>query len=131
MLIDRPLYRYYERNNASTKRTASCKKAFDCIAVAKERYLESKGEPYEIAVRTRYIRELMNQYRVLIYSGISETAEDRKKIENSLRALLSEENEIKKKYINNYRAMTICPSVYMKFYNIYDKIRKPNWDVGS
>ena len=77
------------------------------------------------------IRDRMNQYRVLIYSGISETAVDRKKIENSLSALLSEENEIKKKYINNYRVMTICPSVYMKFYNIYDKIRKPNWDVGS
>ncbi len=131
VLIDRPLYRYYERNNASTKRTASRKKAFDCAAVAKEMYQESKGEPYEIAVRTRYIRELMNQYRVLIYSGISETAEERKKIEKSLRALLSEENELKKKYVNNYRAMTICPSVYMKFYNIYDKIRKPNWDIGS
>ena len=131
VLIDRPLYRYYERNNASTKRIASRKRAFDCTEVAKEMYLESKGEPYEIAVRTRYIRELMNQYRVLIYSGISETVEDRKRIENSVQELLSEKNEVKKKYINNYRAMTICPSIYIKFYSIYDKIREPNWDIGS
>lgn len=131
VLVDKPLYCYYERKNASTKRTSSRKKAFDCAAVAKTMYLESKGESYEIAARTRYIRELMNQYRVLIYNGISETAEDRKKIENSLRELLSEENEVKKKYIYNYRVMTICPSVYIKFYDIYDKIRKPNWDIGS
>lgn len=131
VLIDKPLYRYYERDNASTKRTASRKKAFDCTVVAKTMYMESQNEAYEVTARTRYIRELMNYYRVLIYGGIKETSDERKKIKNTLTHLLMEENEIKKKYISNYRMMTMCPSIYVIFYSIYDKIRKPNWDIGS
>lgn len=131
IFIDRPFYHYYERENASTKRTNSKKKASDCTAVAETMYVESKGKPYEVIARSKYIMALMNQYRALIYIDIAKTANERKKLKNLLDILLTEKNNVKKKYIDNYRMMVLCPRLYVILYNIYDKIRKPNWDVGS
>ena len=131
LLIDKPLYNYYEREVASTKRTTTLKKIFDCTEVAKAMYEESLGEPFEVDARTRYIRELINKYRGIIYSDIKQTTSERKIIENTLIQLLKEENEVARKYIYNFRMMTISPRIYKLLYSIYDKIRKPNWDIGN
>lgn len=131
IFIDKPLYHYYERRNASTKRTKSQKKILDCVLVAKNIYDASIGEQYEVLARSKYIKQLMNQYRVLIFDGINRTSEEREKIKKLLFTLLLQKNEVNGRYIVNYRMMLICPHLYIISYSIYNKIRKPNWDIGS
>ena len=43
--------------------------------------------------------------------------------------LLTEENDVRNKYVNNYNVMRRIPHIYLILYSIYNKLRKPNWDV--
>lgn len=99
------------------------------MQVAKIMYTESRGKVYEMLARSKYVMTLMNQYRALIYKSVVDTKNERKKIQNLLNELLKGENNVKKKYIDSYRFMVKMPRVYMCLYNVYDKTRKPNWDV--
>lgn len=131
IFIDKPLYHYYERKNASTKRTKSQKIIHDCVWVAKNIYDASIGEQYEALARSKYIKQLMNLYRGLIFESVNRTSEERKKIKRLLSTLLLQKNEVNERFIINYRMMLMCPHIYIILYSIYNKIRKPNWDIGS
>lgn len=129
VFLSKTFYHYYERENASTQRTGSLKKASDCKAVAATIFEESQGEPYETAARSKYIMALMSLYRALLYEDISGTANERRELQKLLDQLLTEENDVRNKYVNNYNVMRRIPYIYLILYSIYNKLRKPNWDV--
>ena len=129
VLIDRPLYHYYERENASTKRTDNQKKISDCTLVAKTIYLESTGKNYEVIARSKYIKQLMNLYRAYLFQSIHKTRSDRKRITSVLDELLCEKHGIKARYLYDFKVMVKMPRLYILLYTIYNKVRKPNWDV--
>lgn len=129
IFVDKTFYHYYERENASTKRTPNLKRTSDCRAVAEAIYNASIGEDYEVVARLKYIMSLMNQYRAMLYDSIKQTKSERKKLKRLINELLKQDTNIGKKYIINYRMMDKFPKIYIFLYNFYDKIRKPNWDV--
>lgn len=129
IFVDKTFYHYYERENASTKRIQNLKKASDCRVVAETIYNASIGEDYEVVARSKYIMSVMNQYRAMLYDSIKKTKSERKKLKRLINELLRQDTNIGKKYIINYRVMDKFPKIYIFLYNIYDKIRKPNWDV--
>lgn len=129
VFIDLPLYHYYERENASTKRIDNQKKITDCTSVAKTIYLESTGKHYKVIARSKYIKQLMNLYRAYLFQSIYKTRSDRKKIISVLDELLCEKHDVKTKYLYDLKIMIKMPILYVLLYAIYDKVRKPNWDV--
>lgn len=129
VLIDQPLYHYYERENASTKRTDNRKKIKDCTSVARIIYLDSIGKVYEVIARSKYIKQLMNLYRACLFQSIQKTKSDREKIKSALDELLHEKHDVKTRYLYDFKTMVKIPRLYVLLYTIYDKVRKPNWDV--
>lgn len=129
IFIDQPFYHYYERENASTKRTNQLKKVKDCALVAKNVFMNSKGKSYGTIACSKYIISLMNYYRELLYENIKKTSDERKKLRYLLNELLKNENEVSQKYIINYQIMIKWPRIYKVLYRVYNKIRKPNWDI--
>lgn len=128
IFIDQPKYNYFEREESSCKNTNSIKKAEDCLKVAKIINEDCKNTNLEQIAINRYIESLIGLYRSYY---------------NKRREYNSNIKEIKKQIYKYYKNKLIkvkkqkisaifiiyCPHIYKFIYEIYDKIRVPNWDV--
>ncbi|WP_138342669.1 glycosyltransferase family 2 protein [Intestinibacter bartlettii] len=128
IFIDKPKYNYFEREESSCKNTNSIKKAEDCLKVAKIISEDCKNTNLEQIAINRYIESLIGLYRSYF---------------NKQREYHSNSKEIKKQIYKCYKNKLIkikkqkisavliiyFPFIYKFIYEIYDKIRVPNWDV--
>lgn len=124
IFIDCGFYNYFEWKSGATKTTEDKKIVDDCVKVAKYIYKEQSGKKLEKVARNKYFMALCNQYRAYLYAS-----REREQIANVIDELLSLGVSVDNKYIYNYKAMRLVPWIYKRGYKIYDKIRKPNWDV--
>lgn len=124
IFMDCGFYNYFEWNSGATKTTVDKKIVDDCVKVAEYIYREEKEKKLEKAARNKYFMALCNQYRAYLYAS-----REREQIANVIDEILSLGVSVDNKYIYNYKAMRLVPWIYKRAYKIYDKIRKPNWDV--
>lgn len=120
-------YNYYARNNCASFKVPEEKKIIDCREVAKRIYIDSIGKDWEKVSKERYLNMLINEYRYHLY--VSKNKEK----QNSVKKIIKENVKNIKIYNRNLRIniklISNMPIIYKYIYLIYDKIRKPNWDV--
>lgn len=119
-------YNYYERKSSACFIVNDEQKTNDCIKVAKRIYEDSIGEKWENIAANRYLYMMLNEYRFNIYN--KNDAIVRKKLSKKIRKF--SKNIITGINIKiNVVLIYYFPIFYKYLYKIYDKIRKPNWDV--
>ena len=80
-------------------------------------------------VDERLLRCLLGYYRNLLLSGYRNSTTERSKVLQKIRELEERGTNISRKKLLEYWLMWNAPYVYVAMYGIYDKIRKPNWDI--
>ena len=128
IFIDQPKYNYFEREESSCKNTNSIKKSEDCLKVSKIINEDCKNTNLEQIATNRYIESLIGLYRSYFNKPIeynSNIKEIKKRIYKCYKNKLI---KIKKQKVSAV-LIIYFPFIYKFIYEIYDKIRVPNWDV--
>lgn len=124
---DVPKYHYFERPNSSCSRTKRIKKRQDCVRAAESILALYQGTRLEELCTTKLQRERMELYRVYLMTDAKSSSAERRdlhvKIQESIHATNS------RRIIWNYRFMRYLPALYCMGYRVYDRIRKPKWDL--
>lgn len=129
VFFDVPLYHYYEREGSSCSTTKQLKKSLDCLQVAERIYDICFDTELEQCALDKLFYNLINTYKVYLLSGIKDSRPERNALTDRIEKVIEECNVVSKKYKYNYYLMKSCPYIYKILYKIYDKIRKPNWDI--
>lgn len=126
---DVPKYYYFERPNSSCSRTKQVKKKQDCVGAA-ERILELfRGTPLEDICIQKLQHALLELYRVRLLMGDRDSRSECSRLHEKIRQNFSNHRICSKRMLWNYRFMRWLPGVYHMVYCVYDRIRKPNWDL--
>lgn len=128
VFIDSCFYTYYSSETSACVNTEMVKKTEDLYQVNSLIYEQSLSKSYEQIAFMKHKKSLLSLYRTYSCFG-------RKSYKNEMR-------EIRKQIINDYNmnlfagtakkeAMIIkyMPFLLKPIYSIYNKIRKPNWDL--
>ena len=119
-------YNYYERESSACFKVNDEKKITDCSEVAKRIYEDSIGKKWETTAAKRYLYMMINEYRYYIYNkrdALVRKNLSRKIQEFSKKIPIGINIKINVIFICNFSIL------YKYLYKVYDKIRKPNWDV--
>lgn len=118
-----------------TSSTSSCaktdwlKKSQDCIKATERMQDIATDQTVQKLVDERLLRCLLGYYRNLLLSGYRNSTTERSKVLQKIRELEERGTNISRKKLLEYWLMWNAPYVYVAMYGIYDKIRKPNWDI--
>lgn len=128
VFIDRCLYTYHVEETSSCNNTSFEKKTMDCYTVSKEILKHSIGKTYEHIAKERFLHQEIFLYWFYINNPSQENKvkakQQRKKIVNAL-----ERDEFSMSTKKKAALIRYAPFLYKPLMNIYDKLRKPNWDV--
>mgnify|MGYP000177568659 CR=1 FL=1 len=119
-------YFYYERENSSCNRTKALRKAEDVEKAAQQILSMSQKKEYFPSAQLRYIEAVSNHCRLaLMQKDMTSYRRLRKQL---LQNPGNAANVSGRQQLN--RALLLhVPLLYRPCYMLYDKIRKPNWDV--
>ena len=125
IFTDACLYNYYERVSSSCKTMGSIKSSEDCAKVEQIIWNSEKNTQLRVPALNKCFMAYSILYRTYLF------AEDvrRKNCERIISTLPVSELTVSTKYRINYIIMLRIPHIYKQFYSIYNKIRKPNWDL--
>lgn len=129
VFVDVTKYNYWERENSSCSRTDCIKKAEDCVRVAEYMYFDINSINVNRVARNRYLNQLLFCYRSYAYCKMPKYKTECKKIEKQIWNEVQKEKIRNRKININAKFIHYMPLIYKYLYVIYDKIRKPNWDV--
>ena len=126
--IDSCFYIYHVEETSACKNTAKMKNAEDCYLVSQIMQEESIGQAYEELASIRFLNNKLNLYRV--YENYAEK-KDRKRIKELKQSIKEDMKKLQLGKNQKISAFLIVyfGGLYVFMYNIYDKLRKPNWDV--
>lgn len=127
LFYDAPFYSYYEREGSACFATANIKKAHDCSVVAEKMCELSKGKSYYEVAISRYYSIITNEYRSMLM--VKNTKNERLLLKQKIFEIqkLAGKLPVRHKISNIF--MFSFPVIYLYMYGIYNKLRKPNWDV--
>lgn len=129
VFFDVPKYYYFERKNSACFRTTSIRKKQDSVIAAEEILrLYENTELKPLAAGKLYYC-LLDLYRAYLFDGIrkNQNACDTLHLKVcGIEQLCREDSQRSRK---NYKFMRRFPVLYKVVYSIYDRIRKPNWDL--
>lgn len=128
VFIDRCLYNYNIVESSSCINTNRIKSAEDVFNVGKIIYESSFDKKYKNFAYNRYLNALCCLYRTYIYDG---DKNQKKKCKFYKKKIIKAYN--RKEFIGNLKINAFIIKyfsiLYKPFYSIYNKIRKPNWDI--
>ena len=129
IFIDIPKYNYYEVDTSACKTTFDKKKKIDGLKVSKQIYDDVDDKYLKNISFNRYIGSLIGLYKYYLYSKEKDKKLNCKLIKEKIINECNENNLTSKR--DKITVKLICSStmLYKIIYYIYDKIRKPNWDV--
>lgn len=128
VFIDRCYYNYHENFCSSSHKTYQEKVAEDVYYVNKLIYDECKGKSYESAGVRRYACALSGIYRVYLFSKEKTNRDLSKKYKREI-IKLYDEGLLEGNNKTNAFLIKYFEFIYKPMYKIYNKIRKPNWDI--
>ena len=129
VFLDVPKYHYFDRTDSSCSRTPSLRKSRDCVAAAEKMLELHRGGELEGLCTRRVCGTLMGLYRVCLLTAPGETRGERKEIQQRMKKLEPLCGELSSRSRLNWKLMRTMPTLYRLTYKIYDRIRKPNWDL--
>lgn len=128
VFIDSCFYVYHTTATSSCVRTPEVKKAEDCLNVSRIILEKSKGRIYENLANRRFIMNYLSLYRSYIYSQSSKEKEKARLARKIIKQYYKEgsyQGNAKK----NAFLIIYLPFAYKPIYGVYNKFRKPNWDL--
>ena len=129
VFIDVCKYNYRTSSTSSCAKTDWLKKSQDCIKATERMRDIATDQTVQKLVDERLLRCLFGYYRNLLLSGYRNSTTERIQVLQEIRELEERGANISRKKLFEYRLMRNVPYVYVAMYGIYDKIRKPNWDI--
>lgn len=126
---DVPLYHYYERSDSSCSTTAALKKKKDAVAAAEAIYSIYKDTPVEQEAARKLHYVLCDLHRAYLMTGDEIQSAKLREVHNRIVEITPSCGNLSRRAQLNYRLMSGAPRIYALIYRIYDKIRKPNWDL--
>lgn len=129
VFIDECFYNYNSSDTSSCVVTNQIKKSKDCYDVSKEIYEKCNEIGYDDISYNRVCNSRIGLYRAYIFSGKKKKY---KKEYKTLRSMIVDDYNNRRLSGNqkiNGMFIKYLPIIYKPFYFIYNKIRKPNWDV--
>lgn len=129
VFVDVCKYNYRTSSTSSCAKTDWLKKSRDCIKATERMRDIAADQTVQKLVDERLLRCLLGYYRNLLVSGYRNSATERSQISQKIRKLEGRGTNISGKKLFEYWLMRNAPYVYVALYSIYDKIRKPNWDI--
>lgn len=127
---DAPLYFYYERAGSSCSTTQILKKSQDRANAATKMLELFLGTIHQNPAAARAYHAQVNIYRTYLLSDFSGSREIRRTICRKIENVASCCTQVPSREFANYRLMKTMPALYVFIYRIYDRIRKPNWDLS-
>lgn len=126
VFIDSCLYTYHVEDTSSCNNTSDNKKMMDCYAVAEIINRHSKGKPYEIIAARRFCDQDLPLYWVYI-----NTKNNKNNARQLRKRIIAELNNGEFSSSARKKAVLVkyFPILYKPIVRIYDRIRKPNWDL--
>lgn len=128
VFIDIPKYNYYVRDNSATNTVNDRKKIIDGLNVSKYIFEEcDNNKILKNIAAERYMYNLIGAYRFAIFKPDEKISKEQYKAEigRLYRNISFDNRRIKW----NYYGICHMPYLYKLVYRVYDKIRKPNWDI--
>lgn len=127
LFYDAPFYSYYEREGSACFTTADMKKAYDCSVVAEKMCVVSRGKSYYENAISRYYSIITNEYRCMLM--VKDSKNERLLLKKKIYEIQKLSERLPFKHKINNAVMLSFPVLYLFLYEIYNKLRKPNWDV--
>lgn len=128
IFVDETKYCYYERSSSACNQMKQERQLRDSAFAADIMLEQCKDYAILNVVQNWNFETKCNLYRFLLMDGQSETVEA-----ELLRCWLHNNRFVLKrkraKRKINFYSLFYFPSLYRFLYKIYDKVRKPNWDV--
>ena len=122
VFTDQAKYNYYVRENSSACfTTPSDKKRKDGLWVSEYIYKTVVGTELEAYAADRYLRRLSAEYR---YSKA-----DRRCLAKQIRSISEKTSAVSRNMRITVAMIQWCPMGYVSLYGLYDRLRKPNWEV--
>lgn len=129
VFIDVCKYNYRTSSTSSCGKTDWLKKSQDCIKATERMRDTATDITVQKLVDERLLRCLLGYYRNLLFSGYRNSTTERSQVSQEIQRLEDYGTNISRKKRLEYWLMRNAPYVYVAMYSIYDKIRKPNWDI--
>ncbi len=129
VFIDEPMYLYYSREESTTAPSGKKKRQVDSLAVSEKIWELFRTTEMTQLAANKYYYDLVCSFRASVFRKGKNGNEERAKIQKKIKALENSGQALSRRNMLDYRFMKICPKLYRGLYSIYDKIRKPNWDV--
>ena len=129
VFYDVPKYLYYDRAGSATSRTKRLTVARDRIKAAERICDLARGTDLYPSATKRLCLALLSEYRACLLYDKSVSSEEFKQKRKRIAAAAEGNNALTGKRKLNYFLLRRLPFLYKYAYPIYNRIRKPNWDV--
>lgn len=129
VFYDVPKYHYFERQSSACSRTSSIRKKQDTIAAAEKILGIYKNSPVEVYAAKKMYYSLLDLYRAYLFDGIRKNREACGVLHQQVLDVAPLCGDTARRNQMNYGFMRHFPVLYKLVYGLYDRIRKPNWDL--
>ena len=129
VFLDLPKYHYFERANSSCARTHSLKKSRDCVIAAQKMLDMHHGDQLEHLCARRVWNSLTGLYRTCLLTDANGTRQERSGIRKRVKSVAPLCGKLSFRARLNWVLLKYLPGLYRLTYRVYDRIRKPNWDL--
>ena len=125
--IDICKYNYLVRTGSATNNVNVQRKLEDSLYVCRAMYEAVTDEGLRRAAYNRMASTEMHLYQWLLRTG---SHGEKKEVRKRLRTYRRNYRQLSKRNRIVLAGLLYCPHFYPGLYYVYDKIRKPNWDVN-
>ena len=129
VFYDAPKYHYFERQSSTCSRTSSIRKKQDTVAAAEKIWGIYKNSPVEVSAANKLYYSLLDLYRAYLYDGICKNRAACSALHQEILIVAPFCRDTAQRNQMNYGFMHHFPVLYKLVYGLYDRIRKPNWDL--
>ncbi len=127
--LDKPFYWYFIRKESATSSSDNVVRRNHTLYVSEKVWDLFKETPAKEAAANKYYYDLICSYRAGVFEKKKASDEELIEINASAKALEASGCPLSKRNKVDFRFMKAMPGAYKVCYSVYDRIRKPNWDV--
>lgn len=129
VFYDVPKYHYFERESSACSRTSILRKKQDTVAASEKILALSKNSSVESAAAQKMYYSLLDLYRAYLLDAVRKNREVCRVLHQRVLAITPLCGNTGRFERMNYGFMRHFPVLYKLVYKLYDRVRKPNWDL--